>query len=72
MHWPTVLSQRSPVVHAAQLAPAVPHCASLSLAQGTQVFPLQHPLGHEVASHTQAPELLLHSCPDAQLPQVAP
>jgi hypothetical protein len=39
------------------------------------VLPLQHPLGHEVASHTHAPVVLLHSCPSehaAQLPPAVP
>jgi hypothetical protein len=34
------------------------------------VLPLQHPLGHELALHTHAPEL--HACFAAQAAQVAP
>jgi hypothetical protein len=36
------------------------------------VLPLQQPLGQEVASQTQAPVILLHSCPVAQAAQLAP
>jgi hypothetical protein len=43
-------------VHCLQvpLAPP-PQMVAVWLATGTQVLPLQQPLGHEVASHTQAP-----------------
>jgi hypothetical protein len=43
----------------------------LWLAYSTQVLPLQQPLGHELASQTQAP-LLLHSWPLAQGLHIAP
>jgi hypothetical protein len=33
---------------------------------------LQHPFGHEVASHTHCPLLLLHSWPEAHDVQLAP
>lgn len=36
----------------------------------TQVAPLQHPLGQEVALQTQAPPL--HACPEPQGPHVLP
>lgn len=39
--------------HAVQALPALPHCAVLVLV--TQVVPLQHPVGHEVASQRQMP-----------------
>jgi len=32
-----------------------------SLAYGTQTLPSQQPFGHEVASQTHAPVVLLHS-----------
>jgi hypothetical protein len=35
-------------------------------------LPLQQPLGHDVASHTHWPLLLLHSWPEPQAPQAAP
>ncbi len=35
-------------------------------------MPLQHPLGHDVASHVQAALLLPHSWPVPHEPQVAP
>ncbi len=35
-------------------------------------MPLQQPFGHEVASHTHLPVLLLHSWPDEQAAHVAP
>ncbi|MCA3012385.1 MAG: hypothetical protein INH41_08295 [Myxococcaceae bacterium] len=51
--------------HAAHAAPPAPHCAVDGLA--TQVFPEQHPDGHDVASHTQLPDT--HRCP---VPHAAP
>jgi hypothetical protein len=55
--------QRSLLVasHVAQLPPLTPH---LLIESGTQLFPSQHPVGHEVASHTQAPPR--HIWPAAQ------
>ena len=46
--------QRSLLVgsQVAQLPPLMPH---LFIESPTQLFPSQHPVGHEVASHTQAP-----------------
>jgi hypothetical protein len=46
--------------HAAHAAPAVPHVA---VDEVSQVVPLQHPVGHEVALQTQAPAE--HSWPTA-------
>jgi hypothetical protein len=34
--------------------------------------PVQHPFGHEAASHTHCPVVLLHSSPVLQPPQEAP
>jgi hypothetical protein len=36
------------------------------------VLPLQQPLGHEVASHTQTPVVVLHSWPWSQGEHAAP
>jgi len=36
------------------------------------VVPLQHPVGHELASQTHCPVVVLHSCPEAHDPHVAP
>jgi hypothetical protein len=36
------------------------------------VLPLQQPVGHDVASHTHWPAVLLHSWPELQAPHVAP
>jgi hypothetical protein len=53
-----------PAAQPMHVAPPVPHC----VVEGTtHVVPLQHPSGHELASHTQAPPT--HSWP---LPQGAP
>jgi hypothetical protein len=46
---------------ATHAAPLVPHC---DVDAETQVDPLQHPDGHDVASHTQLP--LTHRCPAPQ------
>jgi hypothetical protein len=64
--------QACPDAHALHAAPAVPHCEVDSDAYGTQVVPLQQPAGHEVASQTHWPVLLLHSWPDPHAAQVAP
>jgi hypothetical protein len=37
-----------------------------------QTVPLQHPFGHEVASQTHWPVLVLHSWPAAHAAHVAP
>jgi hypothetical protein len=37
-----------------------------------QVLPLQHPVAHEVASHTHVPVVVLHSWPDGHAPHAAP
>ena len=57
---PFVVSQ-TPFEHDLQAAPPVPHCDEDSDEYATHVVPLQQPLGHEVASHTHWPVLLLHS-----------
>jgi len=35
-------------------------------------LPLQQPFGHDVASHTQVPLVLLHSSPDVHAAQATP
>jgi len=35
-------------------------------------LPLQHPLGHDAASHTHLPVAALHSWPEAQAKQLTP
>jgi hypothetical protein len=74
MQLPLVLSQSRLEPHAPQVAPAVPHDCADSDAQGSQVPegpPLQQPLGHEVASHTQLP-VELHSVPDGHALHATP
>jgi hypothetical protein len=51
-----------PDVHATHAAPPVPH--SDVVLPGSQMLPLQQPLPHEAALHTQLPEM--HSWPLAQ------
>ncbi len=36
------------------------------------MFPLQQPFGHETASQTHWPVVLLHSCPDGHAAHAAP
>jgi hypothetical protein len=50
------------------VAPSVPHAETVSAV--TQVAPLQHPLGHEAASHAHWP--LVHVWPLPQATQAAP
>jgi len=38
----------------------------------TQAFPLQHPVGHEVASQTHLPVIVSHSCPMPHALHAAP
>ena len=64
-----------PEAQAPQVAPAAPHEAFDSDAYGSHVPadpPLQHPFGHEVASQTHWPALVLHSSPAEQALHVAP
>jgi hypothetical protein len=61
----------SPEPQAAHAAPPVPQTPDDCPVNGTHVLPLQHPLGHEAASHAHCP-LALHACPVAQAPQAAP
>jgi hypothetical protein len=62
-HFPVDVLHASPAGHAAQTAPAAPQLAFVSLAYGTQVFPLQHPFGHDVASHAHVWVADAHSWP---------
>ena len=56
----TPLEQESPLPHEPHAAPPVPHCPCDCEAYSTHVLPLQQPLGHEAASQTHCPVLLLH------------
>jgi hypothetical protein len=49
------------------VAPPVPHAVATCT---WQVFPAQHPFGHEAAVHVHAP--LVHASPEPQPPHVAP
>jgi hypothetical protein len=62
----------SPLAQAPQRAPPVPHAALDCDDVGTQVVPSQQPVGHEVASQTHVPLLVLHSWPTRQPPQATP
>jgi hypothetical protein len=68
---PFVASQ-TPLAHALHAAPAVPHSAADCDVNGTQVLPLQQPVGHDVASQMHADAVFEHSCPDPHDPHVAP
>jgi hypothetical protein len=65
-HVPLVVSHR-PFGHDPHIRPPVPHWPEPSDAHGTQVWPLQQPFAHEVASQTHAP--LWHSPP---VPHIVP
>jgi hypothetical protein len=66
MHIP--LEHVVPGAHVMQLAPPVPQVGSLDVSHWP--LELQHPLGHEVALHTQA--LPLQACPGEHGPQTEP
>jgi hypothetical protein len=66
------LEHACPDAQAAQAAPAVPHPFADCRPKATQVLPLQQPFGHEVASHTHWPLLLLHSRLAPHAAHVAP
>ncbi len=68
---PVVVSH-TPLVQLPHAAPPAPHWAADSEAYGTHALPLQQPVGHEVASHTHCPVVLLHSWPVPQAPHAAP
>lgn len=61
-----------PDAHAEQAAPPVPHVPDDCDPKGTHVLPLQQPFGHEVASHTHCPVVVLQLSPDGQAAQAAP
>jgi hypothetical protein len=60
-HDPVLVSHVCPAGHALHAVPAAPHCEFDSLIIGTQVAPLQQPLGHDVASQPHVPFVLLQS-----------
>ncbi len=51
-HWPDTHASARVLSHAMQVAPPLPHAVIEVVAH---IAPAQQPLGHEVASHTQAP-----------------
>jgi hypothetical protein len=68
----TPLEHACPPLHGLQTAPAVPHWALDCEVYGVHTRPLQQPFGHEAASQTHCPVVLLHSVPAPQAPHVAP
>ncbi len=61
---PVAASHSRPEAQGRQVAPALPQELLVCDPQSTQVPfapPLQHPFGHELASHTHCPEVLSHS-----------
>jgi len=46
-----------PLAQAPHAMPPVPHCVSLWVAYGTQVFPLQQPVGHDAGLQMHCPAL---------------
>jgi hypothetical protein len=49
------LAQAWPLAQAPQAAPPLPQLSPVWAVKGTQVLPLQQPLGHEAALQVQAP-----------------
>jgi hypothetical protein len=60
------------VPHAPQAAPAVPQELLDSEVVSHVPLVVQQPVGHEVASQTHWPVVVLHSWPEGQLAHVAP
>jgi hypothetical protein len=69
-HVPLLVLQLWLPEQAAQAAPPLPHRALVSLANGTQVVPLQQPLAHELALQAHLPDAQV--VPVAQAAQAAP
>jgi hypothetical protein len=70
-HVPVVVSQTL-LAHAVQPAPPVPHWAADCEEYATHVLPLQQPFGHDWASQTHCPLVVLHACPDGQAMHATP
>jgi hypothetical protein len=70
LHWPILHTLPEP--QSTHAAPPVPHSDFDCEPCCTHVPPLQHPVGHEVASHTHAPVVVSHSCPDEHAAHIAP
>lgn len=66
---PVPVSHR-PFAQTAQAAPTAPHSLADCEEYGTQVLPLQHPFGHDVASQAQLPDS--QACPVAHALQAEP
>ena len=61
------------VAQAPQAAPPVPHEAfDCEDERHARAFPVQQPFGHDAASQTHCPLVVLHSCPAVQAAHVAP
>jgi hypothetical protein len=69
-HTPAV--HESPEPQAAQATPPTPQSVADCEDCATHAFPLQHPVGHEVASHTHLPVAVSHSCPVPHALHAAP
>jgi hypothetical protein len=48
----------------------MPHVADVDVSHCPPA--LQHPIGHDAASHTHLPLVVSHCCPVAQAPHAAP
>ena len=68
----TPAEHESPDPQAAHATPLVPHWVADCEDCETHALPLQHPVGHEVASHTHLPVIVSHSCPVPHALQAAP
>ncbi len=72
-HCPLDVSHSRFVPHAAHVAPLVPHEVFDSDAHASHVpLGVQHPLGHEVESHTHWPASVWHSWPEGHAAHEAP
>ncbi len=67
LHWPPLQVSAFALSHATQVDPLVPHAPVVGV---WQLLPEQHPVGHDVASHTQLPDTqcwpAAHTAPEPQ------
>jgi hypothetical protein len=72
-HAPVAMSQPCPAAHVVHIAPPMPHAAPDCIPGATHTPSVeQHPLGHVLALHTQWPELVSHSWPEAHAAHSVP
>jgi eukaryotic-like serine/threonine-protein kinase len=71
-HEHTPAEHESPEPQAAHATPPVPQRVADCEDCATHALPLQHPVGHEVASQTHLPVIVSHSCPMPHAPHAAP